>query len=222
MPPAPTLLDHVRDAGQSVVGIGKISDIFAGRGIGDSLHSEGNDDGMPLTLEALATLDRGLLFVNLVDFDMVYGHRNDAAGFARALAELDAGCPSWRPRCARTTPCSSPPTTATIRRRPAPTTPASRCRCWRSDPVRPRALGTRASFCDLGQTIADGLGVAPLPHGESFLAALHVPGMKRAPLRCPPLIAKKRDGGQLDDGEIRAVIAGAAAATSPTTSCRRC
>ena len=176
VPPAPTLLDHVRDAGQSVVGIGKISDIFAGRGLGYSLHSEGNRDGMHLTLEALATLDRGLLFVNLVDFDMVYGHRNDVAGFARALVELDRWLPdleaALRPDDAVfiTADHGNDPTT--------PGTDHTREHVPLlafGHPVRPARLGTRASFCDLGQTIAEGLGVAPLARGESFLPALHGP-----------------------------------------------
>ena len=94
VPPEPTLLDRDPGRGPPGVGVGKISDIFAGRGLTESIHSEGNADGMRLTLEALAALERGLLFVNLVDFDMLYGHRNDVAGFARALAELDAWLPA--------------------------------------------------------------------------------------------------------------------------------
>ena len=176
VPPARTLLDHVRDAGQSVVGIGKISDIFAGRGLGYSIHSEGNRDGMHLTLEALATLDRGLLFVNLVDFDMVYGHRNDVAGFARALVELDRWLPeleaALRPDDAVfiTADHGNDPTT------PGTDHTREQVPLLAFGPgIRPARLGTRASLCDLGQTIAEGLGIAALPHGESFLAALHAP-----------------------------------------------
>ena len=176
VPPAPTLLDHIRDAGQAVVGVGKISDIFAGRGLTFSLHSEGNSDGMHLTLEALATLDRGLLFVNLVDFDMVYGHRNDATGFARALADLDR----WLPELEA---ALRPDDVAFITADHGndPTTPGTdhtreQVPLLAFGPgIRPARLGTRASLCDLGQTIAEGLGIAPLPHGESFLAALHAP-----------------------------------------------
>ena len=176
VPPAPTLLDHIRDAGQVVGGIGKISDIFAGRGLSFTIHSEGNSDGMHLTLEALATLDRGLLFVNLVDFDMVYGHRNDVAGFARALVEMDRWLPeleaALRPDDAVfiTADHGNDPTT--------PGTDHTREQVPLlafGHPVRPARLGTRASFCDLGQTIADVLGVAPLARGESFLAALRAP-----------------------------------------------
>jgi phosphopentomutase len=176
VPPAPTLLDHIRDAGQSVVGVGKISDIFVGRGLTFSIHSEGNRDGMHLTLEALATLDRGLLFVNLVDFDMVYGHRNDVPGFARALAEFDRWLPeleaALRPDDAVfiTADHGNDPTT--------PGTDHTREQVPLlvfGPSIRPARLGPRLSFADLGQTIAEGLGVARLQNGESFLAALHAP-----------------------------------------------
>jgi phosphopentomutase len=111
--------------------------------------------------------------VNLVDFDMLYGHRNDVAGFARALVELDAWLPSFeaalRPGDAVfiTADHGNDPTT--------PGTDHTRERvpllAFGPD-LRPAALGVRAAFCDLGQTIADGLGIAPLPRGESFLGAL--------------------------------------------------
>jgi len=176
VPPAPTLLDHIRDAGQSVVGIGKISNIFAGRGLTFTMHSEGNRDGLHLTLEALATLDRGLLFVNLVDFDMLYGHRNDATGFVHALAELDAWLPSFeaamRPDDAAfiTADHGNDPTT------PGTDHTREQVPLLAFGPaVRPTRLGTRASFSDLGQTIAEGLGTEPLAHGESFLGAMRGP-----------------------------------------------
>jgi len=173
VPPAPTLLDHVRDAGQSVVGIGKISDIFAGRGLTYTMHSEGNRDGMHLTLEALATLDRGLLFVNLVDFDMLYGHRNDTAGFVRALVELDAWLPELE---AALRPDDVVFITADHGN--DPTTPGTdhtreQVPLLAFGPgAHPARLGTRASFCDLGQTIAEGFGLPPLPRGDSFLSVI--------------------------------------------------
>jgi phosphopentomutase len=173
VPPAPTLLDHLVAAGQEVVGIGKISDIFAGRGLSRSLHSEGNADGLRLTLAALATLERGLLFVNLVDFDMLYGHRNDAPGFARALGELDAWLPAFQQAL---TPGDVAFLTADHGN--DPTTPGTdhtreRVPLLAFGPgVRATSLGTRASFSDLGQTIAGGLGAGPLSRGSSFLDAL--------------------------------------------------
>jgi phosphopentomutase len=170
IPPEPTLCDVVAAAGLPTVGVGKIGDIFAMRGIGESLHSEGNADGLRLTLEVLARVPRGLVFVNLVDFDMVYGHRNDAPGFARALAELDAWLPSFR---AAMRPGDAAFVTADHGN--DPTTPGTdhtreRVPLLAFGPaVRPAPLGERASFCDLGQTIAAGLGVPALARGESFL-----------------------------------------------------
>jgi phosphopentomutase len=170
IPPAPTLCDVVAAAGLPTVGVGKIGDIFAMRGIGESIHSEGNTDGLRLTLEALARLRRGLLFVNLVDFDMVYGHRNDAPGFARALAELDAWLPAFRAAMA-----TGDAAFLTADHGNDPTTPGTdhtreRVPLLAFGPaVRPAPLGERASFCDLGQTIAAGLGVPALARGGSFL-----------------------------------------------------
>ena len=177
VPPAPTLLDALSAARIPVVGVGKIGDIFARRGVGESLHSEGNRDGMRLTLEALARLPRGLLFVNLVDFDMLYGHRNDCPGFARALGELDAWLPALR---AALGPGDAAFITADHGN--DPTTPGTdhtreRVPLLAFGPgVRPAALGVRASFCDLGQTIAAGLGIPALDHGVSFLDAIR-PGL---------------------------------------------
>jgi phosphopentomutase len=170
VPPAPTLCDVVTGAGLPTVGVGKIGDIFAMRGIGESIHSEGNADGLRLTLEAMARVPRGLLFVNLVDFDMVYGHRNDGPGFARALRELDAWLPAFRAALA---PGDAAFVTADHGN--DPTTPGTdhtreRVPLLAFGPaVRPAPLGERASFCDLGQTIAAGLGVPPLARGASFL-----------------------------------------------------
>ena len=170
IPPAPTLCDVVAAAGLPTVGVGKIGDIFALRGIGESIHSEGNADGLRLTLEAMSRVRRGLLFVNLVDFDMVYGHRNDAPGFARALAELDAWLPSF---CGALAPGDAAFITADHGN--DPTTPGTdhtreRVPLLAFGPaVRPAPLGERASFCDLGQTIAGGLGLPALARGASFL-----------------------------------------------------
>jgi phosphopentomutase len=170
VPPAPTLCDAIIAAGMPVVGIGKISDIFAGRGVSESLHSEGNRDGMRLTLEALARPRAGLLFVNLVDFDMLYGHRNDALGFYRGLRELDDWLPSFQAALR-----AGDVAFITADHGNDPTMPGTdhtreRVPLLAFGPgVRPAPLGPRASFCDLGQTIAAGLGLAPLPHGTSFL-----------------------------------------------------
>jgi phosphopentomutase len=173
IPPGPTLLDDLDAAGQTVIGIGKISDIFAGRGLTRSLHSEGNADGLRLTLEALPKLDRGLLFVNLVDFDMLYGHRNDVPGFARGLGELDAWLPAFQAAI-------GPGDVAflTADHGNDPTTPGTdhtreRVPLLAFGPgVRPAPLGTRPTFSDLGQTIAGALGIPPIDRGTSFLDAI--------------------------------------------------
>jgi len=173
VPPEPTLCDAIVAAGLPVVGVGKISDIFAGRGISTSLHSEGNVDGLRLTLEALPQLGRGLLFVNLVDFDMLYGHRNDTTGFYRGLRELDDWLPAFQGAMR-----AGDVAFMTADHGNDPTTPGTdhtreRVPLLAFGPgVKPRPLGVRASFCDLGQTIADGLGLAPLGQGESFLNQL--------------------------------------------------
>lgn len=172
-PNGTTLLDALLAAQLPVVGVGKIFDIFAGRGLSRSLHSEGNDDGMRLTLDALRALDRGLLFVNLVDFDMLYGHRNDVAGFAGALERLDAWWPALeaelRPGDVAflTADHGNDPTkvgTDHTRER----VPLLAC----GPTVRAGSLGVRQSFADLGQTIAAGFGLPALAHGTSFLEML--------------------------------------------------
>jgi phosphopentomutase len=83
------VLSHIKEAGHNVVAVGKISDIFAGVGITEELHTTGNADGMAKTREFMDTVDEGLIFTNLVDFDMKYGHRRDVTGYRNALLEFD-------------------------------------------------------------------------------------------------------------------------------------
>lgn len=169
VPPQPTLCDVLTASGTPVVGIGKISDIFAGRGVGQSLHSEGNADGMRLTLEALERMPSGLLFVNLVDFDTLFGHRNDCPGFAGALEQLDAWLPALQ---ARLRPGDTVFITADHGN--DPTTPGTdhtreRVPVLAFGPgVQATPLGDRASFADLGQTVAAALGAPALENGTSF------------------------------------------------------
>src|SRR3990170_4646052 len=91
LPPEPTLLDRLQTAGVFTGGIGKIYDIYCGRGLAFHTKTKSNPDGVEKTLAALDQHREGLLFTNLVDFDMLYGHRNDVEGYARALEEADAG-----------------------------------------------------------------------------------------------------------------------------------
>lgn len=88
-PPRPTVIELARDSGLPTVGIGKIDDLFAGQGLTDTRHTTTNDDGMTATCDALRDYDRGLIVTNLVETDMLWGHRNDPVGFARSLARVD-------------------------------------------------------------------------------------------------------------------------------------
>src|SRR6202012_2981891 len=94
-PPTGMLLDRLADRRVDVYAIGKIFDIFLGRGIREYEKTKSNADGMAKTLAAMEVAKDGLIYVNLVDFDMLYGHRNDVEGYARALEEVDAWLPAF-------------------------------------------------------------------------------------------------------------------------------
>jgi phosphopentomutase len=170
-PFAPTLLDHVKEAGFPVVAIGKIEDLFAGRGITTATHTTSDEHGMDEVLQAMTTAPRGLIFANLVDFDTVYGHRNDAAGYAANLERVDARLGELMGRLAPrdllvvTADHGNDPTT--------PSTDHSREYVpvfLMGAAVRPGVdLGTLQTFADVGQTLAQVFGVGPLQHGSSFL-----------------------------------------------------
>ena len=168
-PPRPTVLERLAAAGVPVIGVGKIGDIFDRRGMAEDVHTEGNADGLRRTAEILGRMDRGLLFVNLVDFDMLWGHRNDAPGYARGLEEMDRGLPPVLgalregDRLAITADHGCDPTT--------PSTDHSReyVPLLVKVPGREGApLGTRETFADLGATVAEFFGVEP-GEGRSFL-----------------------------------------------------
>jgi phosphopentomutase len=170
-PPAPTLLDHLEGAGRAVVGIGKIGDIFSGRGLSESIHTAGNADGVERTLEVLDRRDEGLIFVNLIDFDMLYGHRRNPEGFAACLQEFDRALP-------RITAALSPADLLilTADHGNDPTfsgTDHTRERvpvlAYGPPGAAGSPLGLRTGFADVAATIADALGAPPLPAGASFL-----------------------------------------------------
>ena len=173
-PPSSTLLDHIKNAGLPVVAIGKIEDLFAGRGITSATHTASDDEGMDEVLRAMQTTSRGLIFANLVDFDTQYGHRNDVAGYAANLERMDArvgevlGQLGPRDVLVVTADHGNDPTT--------PSTDHAReyVPVFLTGPaIRPDVdLGTRATFADLGQTIAELFGVGPLDHGTSFLGSI--------------------------------------------------
>jgi phosphopentomutase len=173
-PPGETLLDRVKAAGLPVVAIGKIEDLFAARGITKATHTTSDDHGMDEVEREMAQVDRGLIFTNLVDFDTHYGHRNDTAGYARNLERFDARLAAMLPRLRErdllivTADHGNDPTTPSTdhAREYVPLIAAG-------PRVTPGVdLGTRRSFADVGQTLAQLFGLAPLPHGVSFLNAL--------------------------------------------------
>jgi phosphopentomutase len=172
LPPAgETLLDRVTAADLPVVAVGKIEDLFAGRGVTEAHHTVSDDDGMDQVHRQLAALDRGLVFANLVDFDTLYGHRNDVEGYARNLERFDTRLAAVLPALREddllvvTADHGNDPTTPSTdhAREYVPLLVAGR---------RVRAgtdLGTRQTFADLGQTLAELFGVGRLAHGTSFL-----------------------------------------------------
>lgn len=169
VPPRPTALDRLAEAGWPVTGIGKIEDIFAGRGVGRSLHNAGNAEGIEQLLAELEITRRGLIFINLVDFDMLYGHRNDAAGYARALAEADHGLGRLLERLG-----PQDRLVITADHGCDPTTPGSDhtrehvpLLAWGRS-LTPMDLGTRATFSDVAVSILEWFGVAHDFPGRSF------------------------------------------------------
>ena len=170
-PSGPTLLDAMTAAGKTVHAIGKIEDLFAGRGITTSVHTKSDDEGVDEIEKAIVSAGPGLVFTNLVDFDTQYGHRNDPAGYAANLERFDARLagllPTLRDRdlLVITADHGNDPTTPSTdhAREYVPLFVVGKM-------VRPGVdLGTRATFADLGQTIAEIFGVGPLPNGRSFL-----------------------------------------------------
>jgi phosphopentomutase len=170
-PSGETLLDRVTAASIPVVAIGKIEDLFAGRGTGHAFHTASDDDGMSRVEEQMQTVDRGLIFTNLVDFDTQYGHRNDVEGYARNLERFDARLARLLPRLRDddllvvTADHGNDPTTPSTdhAREYVPLIVAgARVR-------RGVDLGVRTTFADLGQTLAEVFGVGRLAHGTSFL-----------------------------------------------------
>jgi phosphopentomutase len=169
-PPRGMLLDQLAERDVEVYSVGKIFDVFLGRGIRDHVKTKSNDDGMAKTLEAMDATEHGLIFVNLVDFDQQYGHRNDVEGYARALEQFDAWLPSLLDKLREadlailTADHGCDPTT--------PSTDHSR----EYVPLivygpKSRAginLGLRATLSDLGQTVAENFG-ASISRGTSFL-----------------------------------------------------
>jgi phosphopentomutase len=171
-PPGETLLDALAAAGVPRAGVGKVDDLFAGRSL-RSKHTSGNAEGTRDVLEWLQGEQGGLLFANLVDFDTLFGHRNDAAGFARALREFDDALPAIRAALREddllfiTADHGNDPTTRSSdhARENVPLIVLG-------DAVRPVSVGVRRTFSDLGATVAEWLNVGFHGAGTSFLPQL--------------------------------------------------
>ncbi|MFZ2508343.1 MAG: phosphopentomutase [Steroidobacteraceae bacterium] len=170
-PPAPTVLDKLVESGGEVIGIGKIPDIFAHRGISREVQAHGNEALFDATLEAQAAApDRSIVFSNFVDFDMLYGHRRDTEGYARALEQFDARLPELLAQlraddivilsadhgCDPTWPGSD------HTREHIPVLAYG-------ESVAARSLGRRATFADIGQSLAGFFGLPAMDFGTSFL-----------------------------------------------------
>lgn len=174
MPPhGPTLLDHAERAGFEVWGIGKIEDLFAGRGVTEVVHTEGDADGLRQTRKAIESIDAGLVFVNLVDLDMSYGHREDPQGFAEGLRLIDdhlgdlLAALGPRDLLLLTADHGNDPTDgSTDHTREYVPLLVSGLRATGVD------LGTRSQFCDIAATISEGLGLPTPSRSSSFLGTI--------------------------------------------------
>jgi phosphopentomutase len=175
LPPiGPTVLDAIVAAGAAVVGIGKIEDLFAGHGVTEAIHTRDDADGLTRIVETLRTMDRGVVFATLVDFDTLYGHRNNVEGYARHLEAVDARFDQVLNACRPgdlvviTADHGNDPTT--------PSTDHSREQvpvlAWRPGLASGRRLGLRRTFADVAATLAQALEVSWTGAGTSFWASL--------------------------------------------------
>jgi phosphopentomutase len=173
-PPSDTVLDILKRNHLPVIGLGKIEDLFAGKGLTHSIHSKNNSDGMDRLVEAVQEFKEGLIFINLVDFDMLWGHRNNPRAFAGGLEEFDRRLPEVMELLQKqdiliiTADHGCDPTT--------PSTDHSReyvplLVCGESI-AKGKNLGVRESFADVGATIAEIFGIKGTGSGKSFLEEL--------------------------------------------------
>ena len=173
LPPAVTMLDQLKAAGKDVIAVGKIQDIFVGKGITEHVYTSGNAEGIQRTLEYLDKDFEGLCFINLVDYDMLYGHRRDVDGYAKALAYFDEKLPEIQ---AHMRPEDILMITADHGCDPAYTKTTDHTREYTpflmyGAPVVPGNRGTRPAFSDIGATVLDYFGIQPEFEGNSVLKA---------------------------------------------------
>ncbi len=170
-PPAPTVLDRAKEAGLQVYGVGKIEDLFVGRGLTDSAHTEGDLDGMRKTIRAIRAVGHGIVMTNLVDLDMRYGHREDPVGYAQGLALFDEHLPHVVAALGAddllfvTADHGTDPTDGDTNhtREHVPLLVHGRHAAG-------VALGDRDQYCDVAATVAEALDLPPPDRGASFLA----------------------------------------------------
>lgn len=179
-PPRPMLLDVLGDARIPVFGVGKIHDIYNGRGVSNYVTTKNNADGMAKLTESLVRQSHGLIFANLVDFDMLYGHRKDVEGFARSLEEFDALLGPFLASLQNSDmliltadhgcdPDPVNPTTDHSREYVPIVCYSPRMQTGHGTGVN---LGIRSTLADMGQTVAENFSAAKLLHGTSFLSSL--------------------------------------------------
>jgi len=170
-PPTVTMLDQLSEAGKAVIGVGKIKDIFAGKGITEYVYTSGNAEGIEKTLEYLDKEFEGLCFINLVDYDMLYGHRRDVDGYAKALTAFDEKLPEIMGKLREDDILII---TADHGCDPAYTKTTDHTREYTpmlmyGKKVAPANLGTRDTFADIGATVLDYFGIPAQFAGDSML-----------------------------------------------------
>lgn len=170
-PPAVTMLDQLSSTGKDVIAVGKIKDIFAGKGITEAVYTSSNGEGIERTIEYLEKDFEGLCFINLVDFDMIYGHRRDVDGYAKALSFFDSKLPEILNRMREddilmiTADHGCDPAYKKTTDHTREYTPF----IMYGKSIEPNNLGTRESFADIGATILDYFGIKPEFTGKSML-----------------------------------------------------
>ena len=171
VPPAVTMLDQLEASGKDVIAVGKIKDIFAGKGITESVYTSGNAEGIERTLEYLDKDFEGLCFINLVDYDMLYGHRRDVDGYAKALAYFDEKLPEIMGKMRDddilmiTADHGCDPAYLATTDHTREYTPF----IMYGKNIAPRNLGTRKTFADIGATVLQYFGITPGFQGEGML-----------------------------------------------------
>jgi len=170
-PPAVTMLDQLKENGLDVAAVGKIYDIFAGKSITEHVYTKGNEEGIEKTLDYFDKAFEGLCFINLVDYDMLYGHRNDVDGYAKALTYFDAKLPSI---LAKMQADDILMITADHGCDPGYTVSTDHSREYTpflmyGKNITPENLGTRDTFADIGATVLDYFGIKPKFAGTSML-----------------------------------------------------